>query len=142
MPLFRQWGLVTFRSFYSSEEYYTQITNNTTSGNDKTLKEETRQEIWGWSGGKLFLHEIIREGSSEEITNELKPEPREIDSMHYLQEEHSSKRESTYEGASQAGMRRNERGEWWKVKLVSMERKAESDPLGPCRQEEGIWIWF
>lgn len=95
MPLFRQWGLVIFRNFYSSEEYYTQITNNTTSGNDKTLKEETRQEIWGWSGEKLFLHEIIREGFSEEVTIKLKPEPSEIDSMHYLQEEHSSKREST-----------------------------------------------
>ena len=40
---------------------------------------------------EISLHEIIREGFSEEVTFELKPEPSEIASMHVLQEEPSSK---------------------------------------------------
>lgn len=42
---------------------------------------------------EIVLHETIREGVSEEVTSELKPEPREINIMHNLPEEISCQRE-------------------------------------------------
>lgn len=134
------------KNFHFSEENYKQLINNITSDNDEALKEFNQAGNLRVITREVILHETIREGVSEEVAFELKPEPSEINSMHNLQEEHSSKREGhlqrSFSGRNKLGSSRSERDEsgerssrlFWRGRqnlifsdLVDQRKEFESD---------------